>query len=110
MATDGTQQHEEAPTGLVRWGAPITWAIALVGTGIVVGFAWGGQHRWFQDAGPYAALAVLGIVLAFSIIAALLLQLASRRPHGYLGRASASIAGAVIVVAVGALLLVPVLG
>ncbi|MTH67490.1 hypothetical protein GJ743_03765 [Agromyces bracchium] len=50
------------------------------------------------------------MVFAASVIAALLLQLASRRPHGYVGRASASIAGAVVPVAVGALALLPVVG
>ncbi len=105
------RQGESAPAkGLVRWGAPITWAIALVGTATVVGLSWGGRHVWFKDAGPYAALSMLGIVFVASVIAALLLQLASRKPHGYVGRASASIAGAVVPVAVGALALLPVVG
>ncbi|BDZ55678.1 hypothetical protein [Agromyces marinus] len=111
MATDGTARDETsgASGGLVRWGAPITWALALLGTALVVGLAWDGRHVWFGDAGPYAALAMLGIVLAASVIAGLLLQLASRQPRGYVGRVSASIAGAVVVVAVGTLALLPVL-
>ncbi|GAA2046028.1 hypothetical protein GCM10009819_37100 [Agromyces tropicus] len=111
MAADGMQQGEAAPArGLVRWGTPITWAIALAGTATVVGLSWGGRHVWFKDAGPYAALSMLGIVFAASVIAALLLQLASRQPHGYLGRASASVAGVVVIIALGVLALLPVLG
>ena len=43
------------------------------------------------------------------VIAALALQLASRRPHGFLGRVSASVTGAAAVVAVGVLALLPAL-
>ncbi|WP_430647690.1 hypothetical protein [Agromyces sp. GXS1127] len=101
---------EPAATGLARWAVPIVWAISLIGTAAVVVLAWAGTTDWFHDTGPYAALGVLGMVFAASVISALLLQLASRRPHGYVGRVSASIAGAVVPVAVGALALLPVVG
>ncbi|GAA1060249.1 hypothetical protein [Agromyces bracchium] len=111
MGIDVTQDDAGAPaTGLARWSVPIVWLISAAGTAVVVGLAWSGTRVWFHDAGPYAALGVLGMVFAASVIAALLLQLASRRPHGYVGRASASIAGAVVPVAVGALALLPVVG
>ncbi|WP_400995910.1 hypothetical protein [Agromyces sp. GXQ0307] len=111
MGIDVTQDDAGAPAaGLARWSVPIVWLISAAGTAVVVGLAWSGTRVWFHDSGPYAALGVLGMVFAASVIAALLLQLASRRPQGYVGRASASIAGAVVPVAVGALALLPVLG
>jgi hypothetical protein len=111
MGTDMTQEDAEAPaTGLARWAVPVVWLISAAGTVTVVGLAWAGTRNWFGETGPYAAVGVLGIVFATSVIAALLLQLASRKPHGYVGRVSASIAGAVVPVAAGALALLPVVG
>lgn len=92
-----------------RWAIPVVWLIALVGAIVVVASAYAGRRVWFGDASPYAALAALAMVFAASVIAALALQLASRRPHGFLGRVSASVTGAAAVVAVGVLALLPAL-
>ena len=72
-----------------RWAIPVVWAIAAVGSGLVVAGAYSGRRDWFGDSSPTAVYA-------------------SREPHGFVGRVSASIAGAVVAVAVGALALLPV--
>jgi hypothetical protein len=48
------------------------------------------------------------VVLAASVLASLIVQLASRRPEGFVARTSWSMAGAVLVVAVTALAVAPV--
>ncbi|MBM7505550.1 hypothetical protein ACFPER_00435 [Agromyces aurantiacus] len=103
-------EAEARATGFGRWAIPVVWLIALVGSGLVVGSAYAGRRDWFGDAGPYAALSALGMVFAAAVVGALALQLASRRPHGFLGRVSASVTGAAIVTAAGALALLPVVG
>ena len=104
METGTTEQG----TGFGRWGIVVVWLLALVGAVIVVSLAYGGTEDWFGDPAPYGVFAALGVVLAASVLAALALQLASRRPIGFVGRASASIAGAVLVVFVAALAVLPV--
>ncbi|HEU4465506.1 MAG TPA: hypothetical protein VFR98_03180 [Agromyces sp.] len=99
---------EDRATGFGRWAIPAVWLIAAAGSVLVVAFTYAGRRDWFGDSGRYAALAALGMVFGASVLAALALQLASRRPHGFVGRVSASISGAAIVVAVGALALLPV--
>ena len=45
-----------------RFGIAIIWALALVGSLVVVGLAYGGQGEWFGESGalgPYRALAVV---------------------------------------------------
>lgn len=101
---------ETRATGFGRWAIPIAWLVAVVGATVVVASAYAGRHDWFGDSGPYAALASLSMVFGASVIAALALQLASRRPHGFVGRVSASVAGAAVVVALAALALLPVVG
>lgn len=91
-----------------RWAIPVVWAIAAVGSALVVAGAYSGRRDWFGDTAPTAVYTALGLVLAASVIASMALQLASREPHGFVGRVSASIAGAVVAVAVGALALLPV--
>ena len=49
----------------------------------------------------------LGIVLAASVLGALIAQLASRRPGGFVTRTSASVAGAAVVVAIAAIAVAP---
>lgn len=90
-----------------RWAIPVVWAIAAVGSALVVAGAYSGRREWFGDSSPTAVYTALGLVLAASVIASMALQLASREPHGFVGRLSASIAGAVVAVAVGALALLP---
>jgi hypothetical protein len=99
---------EDRATGFGRWAIPAVWLIAAAGSVLVVAFAYAGRRDWFGDSGQYAALAALGMVFGASVLAALALQLASRRPHGFVGRVSASVSGAAIVVAIGALALLPV--
>jgi membrane-anchored protein YejM (alkaline phosphatase superfamily) len=91
-----------------RWAVPVVWALAAVGSALVVGAAYAGRSDWFGDTSPTAVYAALGMVLAASVIASMALQLASREPHGFVGRLSASIAGAVVAVAVAAVALLPV--
>ncbi|MCK8609912.1 hypothetical protein [Agromyces sp. C10] len=91
-----------------RWAIPVVWALAAVGSVLVVAAAYSGRRVWFGDDAPGAVYVALGMVLAASVIASMALQLASREPHGFVGRVSASIAGAVVVVAVAALALLPV--
>lgn len=104
--------HTAAAGGpATAWGrrsVPIVWAIAAVGSVLVVAAAYAGRREWFGDASPTAVYTALGMVLAASVIGAMALQLASREPHGFVGRVSASIAGAVIAVAVAALALLPI--
>jgi hypothetical protein len=101
---------ETRATGFGRWAIPVAWLVAAVGAVTVVAFAYAGREEWFGDSGPYAALGALAMAFAASVIAALALQLASRRPHGFVGRVSASVTGAAVVVALGALALLPVVG
>lgn len=99
----------DAPTtAWGRWAIPVVWAIAAIGSALVVGAAYAGRSDWFGDSSPTAVYAALGMVLAASVIASMALQLASREPHGFVGRVSASIAGAVVAVAVGAAALLPI--
>ena len=91
-----------------RWGVVAVWAIALVGSVVVVSLAYSGNETWFGDPAPYGVFSALGVVLAASVLGALALQLASRRPPGFVGRASASVGGAVLVIAVATLAVLPV--
>ena len=72
------------------------WAIALAGVGVVVGLAFAGGVDWFGALGALGVFAALGVVLAVVVIATLAVQLATRRPEGFVGRVAASIAGAVV--------------
>ena len=81
-------------------GIVLVWAIAIVGSVIVVSLAYGGTTDWFHDASALGVYGALGMVLAASVLGALIAQLASRRPGGFVTRASASVAGAAVVVAV----------
>jgi 1,4-dihydroxy-2-naphthoate octaprenyltransferase len=84
------------------------WVIALAGVGVVVGLAYTGGVDWFGALGPLAVFAALGVVLAVVVIATLAVQLATRRPEGFVGRVSASIAGAVVLVALASAVVAPV--
>ncbi len=100
------QEHSAARSG---WpGIVLVWAIALVGCGVVAGLAYGGTSVWLGDASQLGVYGALGVVLAASVIASLIVQLASRRPDGFVARVSASVGGAVLVVGVTALAVVPV--
>ena len=88
-------------------GIVLVWAIAAVGAIVVVSLAYAGTADWFGDASSLGVYGALGIVFGASVIGALVVQLASRRPGGYVTRASASVAGAAVIVAVAALAVAP---
>jgi len=89
-------------------GIVLVWAIALAGAIVVVSLAYTGTEDWFGDTTTLGVYGALGIVLAASVLGALIAQLASRRPGGFVTRASASVAGAAVVVALAALAVAPV--
>ncbi len=91
-----------------RSGVVLVWAISVIGAAIVVALAYSGTDEWFGDGGPLEVFGALGIVLAASVIGALAVQLASRRPAGFVDRAAASVAGAVVVIGVAAAIVAPV--
>jgi len=87
----------------------VVWAIALVGSVIVISLAYGGTGAWFGEAESLGVYDALGVVLATSVIGALVAQLATRRPPGYVVRASASVGGAVVLVGLAAIVVAPTL-
>ncbi|SIN95851.1 hypothetical protein [Agromyces cerinus] len=89
-------------------GIAIVWAIALIGSIVIVTLAYSGTEAWFGDASRLGVYGALGIVLAASVIAALIVQLATRRPAGFVLRVSWSITGAAAIVAIAALVLAPI--
>ena len=89
-------------------GILLIWAIAIVGAVTVLALAYSGTTNWFGDSSRLGAFGALGIVFATSVIASLAVQLATRRPSGFVTRASTSIAGAALVVGLAALAVVPV--
>ena len=88
-------------------GIVLVWVIAIVGAVVVVSFAYTGTGEWIGDGSPLAVYGALGIVLAASVLGALIAQLASRRPGGFVTRTSTSIAGAAAVVAIAAIAVAP---
>jgi len=89
-------------------GIAVVWAIAIVGAIVVVALAYSGTVAWFGDASRLGVYGALGIVLAASVIGALIVQLATRRPEGFVMRVSWSVTGAAAIVAIAALVLAPV--
>ncbi|ANJ26367.1 hypothetical protein [Agromyces aureus] len=87
----------------------VIWAIAIVGSVVVISLAYGGTTAWLGDTDVLGVYDALGVVLATSVVGALVAQLATRRPAGYVVRASASVGGAVVVVALAALAVAPTL-
>ena len=85
----------------------LVWAIAIVGSVIVLSLAYTGTTDWFHDDSALGVYGALGTVLAASVLGALIAQLASRRPGGFVTRTSASVAGAAAVVAIAALAVAP---
>ena len=94
-----------------RMGWPsiaIVWAIATMGAIAVVVLAYAGSQEWIGDAGRLGPYGALGMVLGASVVVTLAVQLATRRPVGFVMRTSASVAGAVVVVGLAAALVAPV--
>ncbi|PWC04950.1 hypothetical protein [Agromyces badenianii] len=89
-------------------GIAAIWAIALVGAVVVVALAATGTAAWFGDDTRLGVYGALGIVLAASVIGALIVQLATRRPDGFVIRASWSIVGAAAVIAIAAIAVAPI--
>lgn len=90
-----------------RIGIAVVWAIALAGVLLVIGLAYAGQRVWFDDGGALAVYRALGVVFATSVLGALLVQLISRRPAGYVARVSVSVGGAAVLVGLAALVVAP---
>lgn len=89
-------------------GIVVIWAVAVVGCAIVAGLAFGGLHDWFEDDSWLGVFGALGVVLAVAVLGTLVVQLATRRPAGFVRRVSASIAGAVVIVGIAAAIVAPV--
>lgn len=89
-------------------GILLIWAISIAGAIIVVWLAYSGTTDWFGDTTRLGVYGALGVVFAASVIGALATQLASRRPQGFVGRTSASVGGAAVVVALAAVAVAPV--
>ena len=105
---DGETMRAESETRGGWPGIVLVWAIAVAGSITVVSLAYAGTSDWFADPTRLGVYGALGVVFAASVIGALVVQLASRRPGGFVTRASASIAGAALVVALAALAVAPV--
>lgn len=88
-------------------GIALVWAIALVGSIVVISLAYSGTNDWLGDPSSLGAFGALGIVFAAAVLGALTVQLASRRPGGFVTRASASVAGAAVIIALAALAVAP---
>ncbi|MFB9309013.1 hypothetical protein BJY17_001526 [Agromyces hippuratus] len=89
-------------------GIAVVWAIALIGSIVIVTLAYSGTAAWFGDASRLGVYGALGIVLAASVIGALIVQLATRRPEGFVLRVSWSITGAAAIVAIAGLVVAPI--
>jgi thiol:disulfide interchange protein len=89
-------------------GILLIWAISVAGAIVVVALAYAGTADWFDDSTPLGVYGALGVVFAASVLGALAVQLASRRPDGFVTRASASVGGAAVIVALATLVVAPV--
>ncbi|MGW9631166.1 hypothetical protein ACWGST_10715 [Agromyces sp. NPDC055520] len=89
-------------------GIAFVWAIALIGAVVVVALAYAGNGVWFGDTSSLGVYGALGVVLAASVVGALVVQLATRRPVGFVVRVSRSITGAAAIVAIAAVAVAPV--
>ncbi|MCD2444243.1 hypothetical protein LQ757_18325 [Agromyces sp. SYSU K20354] len=99
---------EKTATGGGWPGIVSVWAITLASVVVVVGLTFAGGVAWFGDRGALGVYAALGVVLAAAVIVTLAVQLATRRPEGFVGRVAASMAGSVVLVALAAAVVAPV--
>ncbi|MWB97708.1 hypothetical protein [Agromyces seonyuensis] len=93
--------------GRRRWGSILlVWAVALAGAVSVVAFELGGAHVQFgtHSLGGYDALVA---VLAICVLVGLIVELATRRPAGFVFRLTTSLAGVVAVLLLAAIVLLP---
>ena len=89
-------------------GIGLVWGIAVVGAIIVVSGAYSGTGAWFGDASSLGVYGALCVAFAASVLGAMIVELASRRPGGFVTRTSTSIAGAAAVMLVAAIAVAPV--
>jgi hypothetical protein len=89
-------------------GILLIWVISIAGAISAVALAYSGTTDWFGDTTRLGVYGALGVVFAASVVGALALQLASRRPEGFVARTSASVGGATVVVALAAVAVAPV--
>jgi hypothetical protein len=89
-------------------GILLIWAISIAGGISVVVLAYTGTTDWFGDTTGLGVYGALGVVFAASVVGALAVQLALRRPEGFVGRTSASVGGATVIVALAAVAVAPV--
>lgn len=97
---------------LARGGWPgilLIWVIAVAGAVVVVALAYGGTTDWFGDSTRFGVFGALGVVFAAGVLLTLAVQLATRRPVGFVARTSSSIGGAALVVALAAIAVAPAL-
>ncbi|WP_395245943.1 hypothetical protein ACGGZK_09155 [Agromyces sp. MMS24-K17] len=92
----------------VGWiGIGVVWLVAVIGAVLVLVADAGGAAVGTIEDGPYGTWAALGVVFGTAVLLTLVAQLASRRPEGFVRRASASVGGAAVVVGVAALAAIP---
>jgi hypothetical protein len=102
--------REEGTHPRAGWsGILLIWVLAAVGAIAVVGLAYGGTTDWFGDSTRFGVFGALGVVFAAGVLLTLAMQLATRRPVGFVARTSASIGGAALVVAFAAIAVAPAL-
>lgn len=89
-------------------GIVLVWAISVAGAISVIALAYSGAADRFGDTTRLGVFGALGVVFAASVIGALAVQFATRRPDGFVIRTSASIGGAAVVVALAVLAAAPV--
>ncbi|HET6671941.1 MAG TPA: hypothetical protein VFG92_01060 [Agromyces sp.] len=102
-------QDEGAQARGGRPGILLIWVIALAGAIVVVALAYGGMTDWFGDATRFGVFGALGVVFATGVLLTLAVQLATRKPVGFVARTSSSIGGAALVVALAAIAVAPTL-
>jgi len=90
-------------------GVLLIWMIAIAGAVVVIAMAYGGTTDWFGDSTRFGVFGALGVVFAAGVLLTLAVQLATRRPAGFVARTSSSIGGAALVVALAALVVAPAL-
>jgi hypothetical protein len=106
----GEQMQEEGARARGGWpGILLIWVIAIAGSIVVVVMAYSGTTDWFADSTRLGAFGALGVVFAAGVLLTLAVQLATRRPAGFVARTSSSIGGAALVVALAALVVAPAL-
>ena len=89
-------------------GILLIWAISVAGAIVVFALAYAGTTDWFGDTTRLGPFGALGVVFAASVLGALAVQLASRRPDGFVTRASLSVGGAAVIVTLAVLAVAPV--